>query len=796
MYLATDEPHSGYTTVFGGERFGDHGAFVPGRANPIGFEDLVTIEDHHFLTAVAERRPFDPGFAAALAYAKVQAALLASWETKRWTPVTDIEPRRAGMMKTIRLTTADAIVRFLVAQRTVIDGVDAPLVPGVFAIFGHGNVTCLGPALHAAGDALPTWRGQNEQGMALAAIAYAKAMRRRQFMVATTSIGPGALNMVTAAGVAMANRLPVLLLAGDTFQSRLPDPVLQQVEHFGAPSTTVNDAFRAVVRYWDRITRPEQLLGSLPQAIATLLDPAECGPAFIALPQDVQAEAFDFPLAFFDPVLHEVVRPRPDTGRLAAALDVLRTAERPLIVAGGGVHYSLAEAEVAAFAERHGIPIVETVAGKSTVAADHPCYAGPIGVIGAEGANRLAAEADVVLAVGTRLADFATGSWSVFQNDALRIVGINAARFDAVKHRAVAVVGDARETIVELGEALGGWRAPEAWTARIAAEVATLWSYLDDIGAPGDGPATYAQVVAAVNAAAGGHDYALTASGGFPGELNAGWRSRGVATFDCEYGFSCMGYEISGGWGAAMARARLAPDGDTFVFAGDGSYLMMNSDLYSSVLSGHKMIVIVCDNGGFAVIDRLQVNQGGAPFNNLFADVRIGGEWTPVDFAANAASLGLRFAAGAHARRARRRDRVGPWHDAHDCHRDRRRPPRLDRGRGVVGGRCARGVGRAVDPGGACRARRRQGAPTQGSVMAALRVGVLGCGRIGRMHAELLARRVPGASLAVVFDVVAAARYGRCGRARRAGRGVRRRGACRAVSTQSRSARAPTPTPS
>ncbi len=669
VYLADGRAASGYTTVFGGERFGDHGAFVPGRANPIGFEDLVTIEDHHFLTAVAERRPFDPGFAAALAYAKVQAALLASWETKCWTPVTEIafpghamngprsdwptpslalgrshahdgSPSDGSMTATIRLTTADAIVRFLVAQRTVIDGVDAPLVPGVFAIFGHGNVTCLGPALHAAGDALPTWRGQNEQGMALAAIAYAKAMRRRQFMVATTSIGPGALNMVTAAGVAMANRLPVLLLAGDTFQSRLPDPVLQQVEHFGAPSTTVNDAFRAVVRYWDRVTRPEQLLGSLPQAIATLLDPAECGPAFIALPQDVQAEAFDFPLAFFDPVLHQIVRPRPDTGRLAAALDVLRTAERPLLVAGGGVHYSLAEAEVAAFAERHGIPIVETVAGKSTVAADHPCYAGPIGVIGAEGANRLAAEADVVLAVGTRLADFATGSWSVFQNDALRIVGINTARFDAVKHRAVAVVGDARETIVELGEALGGWRAPEAWTARIGAEVATLWSYLDDIGAPGDGPATYAQVVAAVNAAASGHDYALTASGGFPGELNAGWRSRGVATFDCEYGFSCMGYEISGGWGAAMARARSAPDGDTFVFAGDGSYLMMNSDLYSSVLSGHKMIVIVCDNGGFAVIDRLQVNQGGASFNNLFADVRIGGEWTPVDFAANAASLG------------------------------------------------------------------------------------------------------------------------------------------------------------
>jgi 3D-(3,5/4)-trihydroxycyclohexane-1,2-dione acylhydrolase (decyclizing) len=544
-------------------------------------------------------------------------------------------------VRTVRLTTAEAIVRHLVAQRTVIDGVDAPLVPGAFAIFGHGNVTCLGPALHAAGDDLPTWRGQNEQGMALAAVAYAKAMRRRQFMVATSSIGPGALNMVTAAGVAMANRLPVLLLSGDTFQSRLPDPVLQQVEHFGTPSTTANDAFRAVVRYWDRITRPEQVIASLPHAIASMLDPAECGPAFIALPQDVQAEAYDFPQAFFDPVVHAIARPRPDVGQIADAVDVVRAAERPLLIAGGGVHYSLAEAEVAAFAARHGIPVVETVGGKSTLAADHPCYAGPIGVIGAEGANRMAADADVVLAVGTRLADFATGSWSVFQNDAVRIVAVNAARFDAGKHRAVPVVGDAREAIAELDRALGGWRAPPAWTDRTAAEVATLWSYLDDIGQPRpDGAVTYAQVVAAVNSAASGHDYALTASGGFPGELNAGWRSRDIATFDCEYGFSCMGYEISGGWGAAMARSRLAPDGDTFVFAGDGSYLMMNSDLYSSVLSGHKMIVIVCDNGGFAVIDRLQVAQGGAPFNNLFADVRTPGGYVPVDVVAHAESLG------------------------------------------------------------------------------------------------------------------------------------------------------------
>ncbi len=543
-------------------------------------------------------------------------------------------------MKSVRLTAAEAIVRYLIAQRTVIDGVEVPLVPGVFAIFGHGNVTCLGPALHAAGDELPTWRGQNEQGMALAAVAYAKAMRRRQFMVATSSIGPGALNMVTAAGVAMVNRLPVLLLSGDTFQSRLPDPVLQQIERFGEPSTTANDAFRPVVRYWDRITRPEQVVQSLPQAIATLLDPADCGPAFIALPQDVQAEAYDFPARLFEPTVHELRRPRPDRAELDAAAAAIRLAKSPLLVAGGGVHYSFAEAELAAFAERHGIPVVETVAGKSCVTWDHPMFAGPIGVIGCESANRLAAEADVVVAVGTRLQDFTTGSWTVFGHPELRIVNINTARFDAGKHLSARVVGDALESLAELGTSLGDWRAPTVWTARVADEVAGYWTYLDGLAAGTDQRPTYAQVVGAVSARARADDYALTASGGFPGELNNGWRSKGIATFDCEYGFSCMGYEISGGWGAAMARARLAPHGRVIVFVGDGSYLMMNSDLYSSVLAGPPMIVVVCDNGGYAVIDRLQVNQGGESFNNLLTDSRTVGDVVPVDFAAHAASMG------------------------------------------------------------------------------------------------------------------------------------------------------------
>jgi 3D-(3,5/4)-trihydroxycyclohexane-1,2-dione acylhydrolase (decyclizing) len=541
------------------------------------------------------------------------------------------------MMRTIRLTTAHALVRWLTAQRTVIDGVEAPLFPGVFAIFGHGNVTCLGQALEEAAVALPTWRGQNEQGMALAAVAYAKAMRRRQIMVATSSIGPGATNMVTAAGVALANRLPVLLLSGDTFASRVPDPVLQQVEHFGSPSTTVNDAFRAVVRYWDRVMRPEQVVHTLPQALATMLDPAECGPAFLGLPQDVQAEAYDYPTRFFEPTVHEVPRPRPSREQLEAAAGAVRAAQAPLVVAGGGVHYSGAEDVLARFVEAHGLPVVETVAGKSSLPASHPCYVGPIGVTGSDAANRLAADADLVLAVGTRLQDFTTGSWTVFRNDALRIVAINAARFDAVKHLAFPVVGDAREALSELEPLVAEWEAPASWVEQAAAEAADHRQLVEKGTTGGNGPGlpTYAQVVGAVNRVATEHDYVVAAAGGLPGELNVNWLAKGVGTFDCEYGFSCMGYEIAGGWGARMAR----PEGEVVVFVGDGSYLMMNSDLYSSVLCGHRLIVIVCDNGGFAVIDRLQVDQGGASFANLIADSRIE-RLVPVDFAAHAASLG------------------------------------------------------------------------------------------------------------------------------------------------------------
>jgi len=375
-------------------------------------------------------------------------------------------------MRTIRMTTAQAIVRWLVAQRTVVDGVDVPLFPGVFAIFGHGNVTNLGQALEELRDELPTWRGQNEQGMALAAVAYAKAMRRRQVMVATSSIGPGALNMVTAAGVAMANRIPLLLLAGDTFASRIPDPVLQQVEHAGAPATTVNDAFRPVVRYWDRITHPAQLVQSLPAALTMMLDPGDCGPAFLALPQDVQADAYEFPAIFFERTVHTVPRPRPGLDELGRAAELLRAAQRPLVIAGGGVHYSLAEDELARFVLDHRLPAVETVAGKSSLVIDHPCYVGPIGVTGADAANRLAAEADVVLAVGTRF------NWVIqfgrpprFAAD-LKIIHVDVNPGQLGLNRAVDVpiAGDARAVLQQLTEEAKGKLDPKRyanWTGKL-----------------------------------------------------------------------------------------------------------------------------------------------------------------------------------------------------------------------------------------------------------------------------------------------------------------------------------------
>jgi 3D-(3,5/4)-trihydroxycyclohexane-1,2-dione acylhydrolase (decyclizing) len=531
---------------------------------------------------------------------------------------------------------AQALVRYLVNQHTMIDGKKEPLFPGVFAIFGHGNVTCLGEALESVRDVMPTWRGQNEQSMGLAAVAFAKASRRRQIMVATSSIGPGCTNFLTAAGTAHSNRLPVLFLSGDTFSNRLPDPVLQQVEHFQDPTLTVADAFKSCTRFWDRITHPAQLMVSLPQAVATMMDPASSGPAFIALPQDIQAVAYDYPEVFFEEKIHRSPRPRPDQDSIAEAAAILKSAQKPMIVAGGGVFYSGAVATLTSFAEKHGIPVTETIAGRSQMLHDHKLNAGPLGVIGSSSANALAAEADVVLAVGTRLQDFTTGSWSVFGNESMQLIAINAASFDAHKHRALSVVGDAKVGLEDLSSALGNWAGSPAWIETAQGHYAEWNRTVDQHSGPSDAvPPSYGQVVGAINRSCDSTDLALTAAGGLPGELCKNWKTRSIGTFDCEFGFSCMGYEIAGGWGAKMAD----PSRDVIVFVGDGSYLMLNSDIYSTVLTGHKMIVIVCDNGGFSVINRLQNFKGSASFNNLLQDCKVE-NLQGVDFVQHATSMG------------------------------------------------------------------------------------------------------------------------------------------------------------
>ncbi|MCP4380771.1 MAG: 3D-(3,5/4)-trihydroxycyclohexane-1,2-dione acylhydrolase (decyclizing) [Hyphomicrobiales bacterium] len=542
-------------------------------------------------------------------------------------------------MTTIRLTTAQALVRHLANQFIEIEGERVRLFGGGFAIFGHGNVPCLGEALYKYREELPLWRGQNEQSMAMAAAAYAKAKLRRRFMFATSSAGPGAVNMVTSAALAHSNRLPVLILSGDTYTTRLPDPVLQQVEHFGNPSLTVNDAFRSVTRYWDRIVHPAQIIQSLPAAINTMLDPADCGPAFLGLPQDVQGWAFDYPETFFEPKTHRIRRQDADEAEVADAVAMLGRAKRPVIIAGGGVQYSLATAELAAFAEAHGIPVVETIAGRANLTFDNPLNIGPIGSTGSNSANAIAGKADVILAVGTRLQDFTTGSWTVFDKTA-QIVSVNVARYDAAKHLSVPVVGDARRVIGQLDAALGDFTADAAWLAEAGDERRAWDSYVDGNVRAGNRKASYAQVIGAVNRLVDPRDRVVTAAGGLPAEVAANWRTKSVGTVDVEFGFSCMGYEIAGGWGARLAQAETEPENDTIVLVGDGSYLLLNSDIYSSVLTGKKLIIVVCDNGGFAVINKLQRNTGNEPFNNLIADCNIVGEPFSVDFAAHARSMG------------------------------------------------------------------------------------------------------------------------------------------------------------
>nr|WP_042444995.1 3D-(3,5/4)-trihydroxycyclohexane-1,2-dione acylhydrolase (decyclizing) [Azospirillum sp. B510] len=539
-------------------------------------------------------------------------------------------------MVTLRLTVAQALVKHLSAQHVEIDDRELPLFAGVWAIFGHGNVSGLGEALHAARDTLPTYRGHNEQGMAHAAIAFAKAQNRRRLMACTSSVGPGAVNMVTAAALAHVNRLPVLLLPGDTFATRAPDPVLQQVEDFYDPTVSANDCFRPVSRFWDRIARPEQLMPSLRRALQVLTDPVDCGPVTLCLPQDVQAEAFDFPRSFFERTIRRVRRPEPDRDELAAVAAALTGAARPLIVAGGGVHHSGACADLAAFAARHGIPVAETQAGKGALAWDHPCNVGSIGVTGSSAANALAGEADLVLAVGTRLADFTTASWSVFGGG--RLAALNVTAFDAAKGDALPLVADAVRGLAALDSALGDWTAPTGWRA-VAQERMGAWNRIVDAATADAGLdlPTDAQVLGAVNRAAGADGVVVCAAGGLPGELHKLWRTSRPGGYHLEYGFSCMGYEIAGGLGVKMA----CPDREIFVMVGDGSYMMMNSELAAAVAMKRKLIVVLLDNRGYGCINRLQNACGGAPFNNLLRDSHFETDSPPaVDFAAHLRALG------------------------------------------------------------------------------------------------------------------------------------------------------------
>ncbi|MDD9716112.1 3D-(3,5/4)-trihydroxycyclohexane-1,2-dione acylhydrolase (decyclizing) [Dinoroseobacter sp. PD6] len=540
---------------------------------------------------------------------------------------------------TIRLTTAQAIIRYLNAQFIETDGTRQRVCGGGFGIFGHGNVTCLGEALHDHRETLPLYRGQNEQSMGFAAAAYAKYHLRRRFMFCTASAGPGTANLLTASALAHANRLPMLMLCGDTFLTRLPDPVLQQLEHYGNPALGLNDAFQAVTRYWDRITHPAQVIQSLPAALATMLDPADCGPAFLALPQDVQGWAYDYPRAFFEEKTHRIRRITPDADEVAEAAALLRSAERPVIIAGGGVQYSGAVAELTGFAEAHGIPVIETIAGRANLLADHPLNIGPVGVTGSDSANAIAEQADVILAVGTRLQDFTTGSWTAFAQEA-RFIALNAARHDAGKHRALPIVGDAKLGLVALEAALGDYRCPEAWRNYAQTERKGWDAYVADNVRPGNRPNSYAQAIGVVNALCEPRDRVVAAAGGLPAEVTANWRTLDIGTVDVEFGFSCMGYEIAGGWGARIAQTEVEPEADTIVFCGDGSYLLMNSDIYSSVLTRKKMIVLVLDNGGFAVINKLQNNTGNESFNNLLADAPTIPEAFGVDFVAHAAAMG------------------------------------------------------------------------------------------------------------------------------------------------------------
>ena len=541
-------------------------------------------------------------------------------------------------MKKIKLTCAHAIIKHLIAQKILIDGKKEQLFAGAFGIFGHGNVACLGQALQENQDKLPTYRGHHEQNMALTGIAYARAKRRKQFFVATSSVGPGSTNMVTASAVAMSNRLPILFLPGDTYANRMPDPVLQQVEHFNNPGITQNDAFKPVTKYFDRITRPEQILQTLPQAIQTMLDPADCGPACLSLSQDVQGETYEYPEEFFKERVHNIRRPRPDDFQIKQSAEQIKKSKNPLLISGGGVFYSDAMEDLSNFAIKHNIPVTQTVMGYSTMKRDHSHFLGPIGGLGGKAANNLAKQTDLAIAVGTKLADFTTGSWANFENPDFSLVSVNVSRFDASKHLAQSVIGDAKVSLQELSNALGDWKAPDEWHKKSRDELKNWNDYVDKESGPTNQELpSYAHAVGAIYRNSDPTDIAVTAAGGLVGEVVQIWRPKELNTHETEWGFSCMSYEISGALGVKMAN----PDKEVIAFVGDGSYLLFNSDIYSSVITNNKLIIVLCDNGGHAVINRLQLFKGGKEFNCLFNSSKAP-NLVPVNFAKHAESMGAK----------------------------------------------------------------------------------------------------------------------------------------------------------
>jgi 3D-(3,5/4)-trihydroxycyclohexane-1,2-dione acylhydrolase (decyclizing) len=539
---------------------------------------------------------------------------------------------------TRRLTMAQAIIQFLKSQSVARDGREQMFFGGCLGIFGHGNVAGIGQALQQNPD-FPYYLFRNEQAMVHAATGFAKMSNRLRTLVCTSSIGPGATNMVTGAALATINRIPVLLLPGDIFARRNVAPVLQQLESTASQDVSVNDCFRPVSRYWDRIQRPEQILTALPEAMRVLTSPAETGAATLALPQDVQTEAYDYPEEFFEHRVWTIARSRADRGLLKQAAEWIRSSQRPLIIAGGGVIYSEATGELSDFAGRTGIPVAETHGGKGSLHADHPQLVGAMGVTGTSAANQLAADADLVIAIGTRLSDFTTASKTAFQNPAVRFVNINVAEFDAFKHAALPLTADALQTLEELGSALSSWQVPHTYQSEIA-RLRTAWDEeVDRIYARRHGPPlSQGEVVGLLNTTLGPRDIIVNAAGSLPGDLHKLWRTRDPKGYHMDYGYSCMGYEVAGGLGVKMAD----PSREVYVLVGDGSYLMMAQEIVTSLQEKIKLNIVLFDNHGFSSIGGLSraVGSGGFGTEYRYREEGLTGPVIPIDFAANAASLG------------------------------------------------------------------------------------------------------------------------------------------------------------